>query len=266
MKLNLDNVPEKDNFTISEIAGRWDVDESVVEHFISDKSLRLAAYTKDLDIGGFLVNLNASTRGYLNNKLARFTWETIEKTGVGYAVGQRYKCIIEGTDFKLPSEQVMTIFSHYDDYPKYLYLPKYPFQTSEIKWPLTYQAGLFDGSAAYFIADFNVDFVTGSTSNFVLYVVRNDFFKYITKEERDRFEREYGITTETENVQKEVGKKTENKMLEVIQALAGALLKNGLSDNPHPDAEKVMKKLAAANQTLDCTRETLAKYLKANRL
>jgi hypothetical protein len=66
------------------------------------------------------------------------------------------------------------------------------------------------------------------------------------------------------NIQ-EPAKKSENLQLEIIQLFAGTMFNSGLSDSPFTDAEKIIKKLAAANKSLPCGKETLAKYLKANR-
>ena len=106
---------------------------------------------------------------------------------------------------------------------------------------------------------------TNTFSNLQIGHVGRKHFKYITEIERNRFERELNISSDTKSIVNEVSAKTENKYLQLIQLFAGALLKNGLSEKPFTDAEQLERKLAACGTQLPCTKETLAKYLKANR-
>ena len=91
-------------------------------------------------------------------------------------------------------------------------------------------------------------------------------FDTISREERDRFENEYGLTENKVSVSQEVHKKTENIYLELIQLFAGELLKDGLSQQPHRDAAQLIKKISHTNKQMPCSSEILAKYLKKNRI
>jgi hypothetical protein len=284
MGLNLKNLPEKDFFTIDEITERWGCDLETVMHYIYDrKILRFATKTdqhfthlngesiQDLTAAIKLIDevLPESIVSFVDKAYAGYLYSRcIDKNskGLGFFLGSKVSDDLEITSYTNEIDQGSPNVSKISSaqLPKFLYQDdEHVFENNRFT-----PAGL---DARYDLYSITVrDFKNNCYLLFqpefkVIHITHPFLFDIITKEERDRFEKEHGITTETENVQKEVGKKTENKMLEVIKALAGALLKNGLSDNPHSDAEKVMTKLAAANQTLDCTKETLAKYLKTNR-
>lgn len=264
MGLNLDNVPEKGHFTISEISERWKVDKSVVEHFVFEKGLRLAAYTRDLGIAGLLVSPEGRPNMEFIGELGNFLIKTCEDIQLNKAGGSLFPYELRNKEITFSEENVRTpntILSK-QEYPKYLYLH---FGLDKQSLPIIATANLFGGHSVFILADYKIDVITGNYFDLVFFAIRKKIFKYITREERDRFEKEYGITTETENVEQKVSAKAENKMLEVIQTLASCLLDSGLSENPFTDAEKILKKLSIKSIEATFAKETLAKYLKKNR-
>jgi hypothetical protein len=227
MELNLNNVPEKGHFTISEIAERWEVDESVVEHFIREKSLRLAAYTIDLGIAGLLVNLEARAEMELTHELAKFTLETVEKLNTNKAAGSLFVYRIENSEMELSPEHILTRHDNYHDYPKYLYFPDYPFIASDFNMSITYVATLFDKSRVFFLSTYNIEFETGNYFNFGFFAIRKKIFRYITKEERDRFESECQISgiTDVNGISKNEDDNYSSKILTDLISKANQIIR-----------------------------------------
>ena len=146
MGSNLTNVPVKGHFTISEIAVRWEVDESVVEYCILEKGLRLAAYTRDLGITGLLVNPVIKDSMAIVAELAKFVIKTHEEIQLNKAGGSLFGYKLENTEIEFSQQNVLTPnFSLGDrEYPKYLYL------APESGLPIICTAKLFNGQLVFF--------------------------------------------------------------------------------------------------------------------
>ncbi len=200
MGLNLENVPEKGHFTIAEIAERWEVPESNVEYFIMEKGLRLAAYTRHLGINGLLVNLDTKDMIDIFFEVQKFLHTPSPEVTLarGLIFYQLTNTEMVFSDQKVVLPQ---LDPNKQEFPKYLYasglLP-------ESGYPLICTATLFDKQCAFFLANYSIDLDTGDYSDLAFFGVNKKIFRYISKEERDRFEKEYGITAETENVDLQV--------------------------------------------------------------
>jgi hypothetical protein len=279
MGLNLFNLPDKDYYSCKEIADRWGCDETTITHYIYDlRILRVAIkgrsvnpslphllpckYTIPEAWEAVIGTLVRNDKGYLEASTNSLDPRVTISTGqeVNFLTQYLYK----DTPIRLEFT------------PKYLYLtPMFVFSEKSLEMGesedgITVFIETFEGVQAYIIDSYSYAKYSADGNHEYKDICFNAIyqreFTIITKEERDRFENKYGITSDTESVQKEVGKKTENLQLGLMQLFAGLLLKTGLSNNPHTDAEKLIKKIAAAEKTLPCSKETLAKYLKENRL
>ncbi len=258
MGLNLENVPEKGHFTIAEIAERWEVDDSVVEYFIFEKGLRLAAYVRDLKTNCFLIAREKGIDADIVMELGAFTRETCDNFSPNQTSGIAPTYELINTEKEVLSKHLILPgwpYSHHE-LPKYIYYIYWP------NSPFTPMAELFDGLVLLFLESFNhVDLDTKNISQLVFKLLKAEMFKYITKEERDRFELEYGISIETKSIQQQVSKKTENKQRRVIKALSEYALNRPLTDQPHSDAKEIDLTLSRKGIQLPCTPETLVKYL-----
>jgi hypothetical protein len=292
MKLNLDNLPEKDFFTIDEIAKRWECDLGIVKDYIFEqKKLRLAIKT-DQYLNFKRIRNKEMRQNYtvlikiIDEVLPESVFSFVDKAYVRYAY-------IRGTEKeeefgKELGHLSISEVSKDSEITKYLneinqsspnaskisiaQLPKYLYQENEH----VFEEDRFKSKDCNFDARYNLYSITVrdlENNCYLLYqpeiniihITHPFLFDIITKEERDRFEKEFEITEDTKSVQQQVSKKTENLQLELMQLFAGMMLKKGLSNNPHTDVEQIIKRLAAANKKLPCSKETLAKYLKENR-
>jgi hypothetical protein len=275
VRLDLNRLPEKDYFSFSEIAERWECDTSLIQHYIFEqKSLRIAAHYRPSDQHRLL------PISYFNgqhNFIGECIWEVVNSNPPPYRIRRPYFENFVNFNFtEITNLNLLEVplFNQVDEETQFVFLY---LDTDSLSGadPGLIEAKLvreeYEDYGSKFYSENNskcylmLQFEEKGKTLFAFDFIPLKEFLYITKTERDRFEKEFEITKDTKSVQQQVSKKTENLQLELMQLFAGTMLKEGLSNNPHTDVEQIIKKLAVANKTLPCTKETLAKYLKENR-
>lgn len=257
MKLNLKNLPKKEYYTFPELAERWACDINLIKQYVDTSVLRAAANVMELPILGLVPHSGLSSAGRKDSIdwLSYFTgWgefftENPDKdmisaiqvddfdTGI-MRLGMFSKSqILENNDLKQYRHLYMSPLSIF---------PTETFDHKQVMCIYRPQDAI------------NVD----PKSGVVIGIPNRKYFKYIIKAELGRFEKEFGITTETKNLTQQVNKKTENKQREVIRAMSNFILGEELSDKPHSDAMAVNLAMSRKNIDLPCSTETLANYLK----
>jgi len=280
MGLKLNNLPEKDFFTIEEIADRWSCGVDTVNHYIFEsKILRTAIKTKDIGLTSFSVHDNQFTFLELGGFVAKVYDECVYSTGVFIFIDKLLTSENKGNKLKenvdeINLPQLIETAVRSSEMPKFMYqiqpeLLNYDVLCESIKNP--YRGTINNPYMENKYLKFYLSVMDFEGNRYLLVdplrekIIPTFPYKFniISREERDRFENEFGITEETKNVQNLVSGKTENMYLELIQLFVGSMLRDGLSDNPFTDAGKIERKLASQGKKLPCTKETLAKYLKS---
>jgi hypothetical protein len=253
--LNLANLPDKEYYSFSEIADRWNCDVNLIQQLIYQEKLRPACALRELPIVGLIVDIDKLEE---SSPLRSFIGTTFEIWIEDFSDQEvnTMDIAIEGAEKGLSQENVLNkqLILTNDDLRKYRYL------YYSLQHFVSYKT--FEGDDVFCLGKIQRDVETGVFSNLRISRLGRKFFKYITKMERDRFEEEFNITKDTVDVEKEVSVKTENKHIELIQLFADVLLENGLSEKPYSDAAKIERVLSTKGKNLPCTIETLGNYLK----
>ena len=253
-----------DHLTKKELAKKWDCRVRDIDHCIYDaQSLRLAAKVSESSIVG-LYRLSDSTFNLADGLLNIFS-SVRESESCSDVRSAQYPPLRN-----VPIPEAEVFFPRFEGDPiqvgedqllKDEYLPRYLYRH------------IFKGSRAYMAQDFEENHyyllsercefnrTTREYFNPQFLCLDDSYFKYITTEEVERFELEYGIDSGTKNVIDTIAKKTENTYLEIIDTFTKALLGNDYSEKPHSNASRIDRLLSRKDLKLPCTLETLAKYL-----
>ena len=273
MNIKLENLPEKDYFSFEEIAERWSCDLETIYHYIYEKKiLHPGLSTKK---NGIYFAISLDNENYPEYKKIHDIVCGLDKWEGETNFPRRIDITPKKND-----EYVQEIFDSLNQglleqnrisgkkLPSFLYqLP-----SELVGIPLIDNDKLMmEGKDTYGcyisardITDKRYFFFAWRRSPCV-YPITPTMFNLIPKEERDRFEKEYGIIEKTEDVQKRVSAKTEHKYLELIQVFVDILLKDGLTEEPYGDAKKIEYLISNKGKKMPCSVETLGNYLK-NRL
>ena len=253
MGLNLNNLPEKNYYTFQEIAKRWSCDINLVEQFIEQRKLRPAAILKELPIDGLIIDIEK-----LDKANSYYWYSALSITDGPLAFNNQEQDILpahlpddsEISTVNLVSKDQILARGELEQYKYLYYSPDYYVSLST-----------FGGEKVLCVQSVVHD-RANILSNLILGRLNKKYFNYITKLERNRFENEFGITSETTDIKKEVAAKTENIYLQIIGTFSQALLGEEYSEKPHSNAAKIDKLLSSRGMSLPCTAEILAKYLK----
>jgi hypothetical protein len=305
MKLNLDKLPEKDYFSIEEIAERWECGTDYVLYLINEeKLLRQALCTRDIQLRNLaLVNEKFSLEPIkeilqkLNDGFL-FCFLRDNQTDTVFLANYQDIPELKPKIEQLEYQQLQNAIADSDSYPKFLYQKqestfaafyygrdvKTPFERQEkdhdtssesqfaIDEKVTHHSTIVELQAIPFYLsaeDFSGnEYVAGISSNelgdnhgYPIKLIPYNGFDIIPKEERDRFEQEYGITEKTENVPQQIGQKTINNYKEVIRAMSKYILDRPLSEEPHRDANDIDRVLSRKGIVLPVKPPTIAKYI-----
>jgi hypothetical protein len=263
MKLNLNKLPEKNYFSIEDICERWTCDIETINHYIYDqKILYLGLNVKNIKVTSLLMFTDENTE-YLNEifTLARHLIDPFDTSQKNIDIPTHTN---DETAQKLISELKLDCCRKYKVPVKEM--PKFLYEIPQDNLLLIFNDNLLD--ATYVTArdlDNRKYIMTPQPIRRRLRLLKHGMFNVISREERDRFEAEYGITERTQSVRKQVSKKSENVYLNLIDVLSNALFEGGLTGEPHKDAGKIERLLSKRGLNLPCTTESLAKYLKASK-
>ncbi len=255
MGLNLNNLPEKEYYTFQEMADRWGCDTNLIEQLIEQNQLRVAAILKELPIQGLIIdveNLDKESPCYIFSmvKFADWTpvWDDVDE------VQDIFKWELDNKGIPIKRSNLIAkneILSSEDlKQYRYLYLT-----------PTFLSLSTNEGSLVMCVDVTGYNFDDDYATNLVIGRPNRKYFKYITKFERNRFENDFGITSDTAAIKLNVSAKTENIYLKLIQIFAEVLLGDDLTDKPHSNAAKIDRLLSKKDKELPCTVETLANYL-----
>jgi hypothetical protein len=218
MELDLKKLPEKDYFSLSEIAERWSCDLTQVAHYIYELGLlRLAVKHSDTMVLGMLHAKHSPPLAVVNiiNILKNPRMKSTYESEIGTPLGM-FDDYEDGTDVD-GGLRVNFDFVKVDDYfateyPKYFYLERDNLYSEDVlgigsdKRLMAAIIHTFDGTCGYIVNayDNRVDGKLDGFSFLGFDIFYEKIFNIITKEERDRFENKYGITSESKSVQEEV--------------------------------------------------------------
>lgn len=255
MGLNLNNLPEKEYYTFQEMADRWGCDTNLIEQLIEQNQLRAAAILKELPIRGLLVdieNLDKESPYNLISKAKFADWTPM----LDDFANERNIYTVELDDNELPIKssnlKAKNEILNSEELKQYRYL---------YLTPTLISLSTNEGSLVMCVDDTGYDHDNDRATNLVLGIPNRKYFKYITKLESNRFENDFGITSDTTDIKLNVSAKTENIYLKLIQVFAEVLLGDGLTNKPHSNAAKNDRLLNKKGKELPCTVETLANYL-----
>lgn len=255
MGLNLNNLPEKEYYTFQEMADRWGCDTNLVEQLIEQNQLRAAANLKELPIRGLIIdieNLDKESPYYIRSMVEFADWDPM----LDDFANQRNFYTVELDDNELPIKSSNLIAKNEILSSEKLKQYRYLYLT-----PTLNSLSTNEGNLVMCVDDTGYDHDNDRATNLVLGIPNREYFKYITKLERDRFENDFGITSDTTDIKLNVSAKTENIYLKLIQIFAEVLLGDDLTDKPHSNAAKIDRLLGKKDKELPCTIETLANYL-----
>jgi hypothetical protein len=229
--LNLSNLPDKGHYSFKEIADRWECDKSTLNHYIYDlEILRVAVQASSIKsihllLYGFSVPGAAEA---ILGALTRNDQGYLEASNETMPIDPRFIFIDEKD-----SPKIINYFHNDKEFPDYFYLiPGFVFSEKELEVGdsedgITVFIETFKGARAYIVDSYSYNelepnedvggYIMDSScynelenkmerecSNICFNAIYQNRFTIITKEERDRFENKYGITSETESVQKEI--------------------------------------------------------------
>jgi len=189
VELNLDKFPEKSCFTYQEIAERWSRDVRYIEQLIDDELLRTAVKLEELPIVGLVINIEDLEDDHDFSTVTTISMR--EWTGFELLPEQDMLPLdmdIKNAKIEIPTENLITkseaLRSENRNDLKHLYfLPG-------SMLPLT----TFRGDKVLLIHKILPFTALEKIEDIWLGIINKKFFKYITKDERDRFEKENGIT------------------------------------------------------------------------
>ena len=267
MKIDLKKLPEKDYFSFEEIAERWSCELETIYHYIYEKRILYPAISTIKE--GINAVCSRSDENYSEyEKLSKLLYGMVD---LGKEIPHRIVIPLKDNNRTIQEmidsinfEPLKQCYVWGKRLPSFLYqvpseLIPYPDGTNyrmmmegKNTWGFYISARDISGKRYTLLSHLNTPRV---------YPVTPKMFNLIPKEERDRFEKEYGITENSVNVQNRVSKKTENLYLELIQVFAEVILGDELTDKPHSNAAKIDRLLSKKRKNLPCTTETLANYL-----
>jgi hypothetical protein len=253
--LNLNSLPEKEYFTFDELAARWHCELSTVDQFIGQNILRPTAIIKELPIAGLIINVENLDK---ENFFYMSSVFNIVDGALAFNDQEQDILPIQGeyevneiSALKVVSKDQVLVKEELEQYRCLYFSPDY------------YQTLLtFGGEKVLCVESVDHDRGNNTLSNVTMGRLNRKYFNYITKLERNRFEKEYGITSDTTDIKKEVSAKTQNMYINIIATFSQALLGEEYSDKPHSNASKIEMLLGSKGIALPCTAEILAKYLK----
>jgi hypothetical protein len=224
MELNLDNLPEKNYFSIEEVAQRWGCDTETIEHFIYDqKTLRLALRVADHSLLALVKNSSQSTLNTLVSLADKIYIKYLYQLATDLSRSEIVTRVINLSN-ALDKETLRSYVDELDlkslrneelDKP---YLPKFLYQDEAdiVQNDKFTPSGIDPKYNSYLVSaqDFeNNCYLLLSPCISFMQVIHPFMFDIITKEERDRFEDKYDIRNEAESVRKKIGQSEINKHL-----------------------------------------------------
>lgn len=263
-------LPEKEWFTLEEIAGQWPCTEEKILHFGANLLLEMGFIADQVEVifsesGGsddsspppaFFHGVLPETDEMFQAPEKRYTDD--EGNAVGYAIHQGYSEFInnEVREILEKGHAVVDLFRagtrHTSNFIEAVAV--YPGCLNEAGTRYELVDGYRDGSASW-----SHDQPLAKCRG--LKIERGDLV--VHRLELDRFEKEYGIGAHAGEMPKateQLHPRAKHGMLRVIAALDAYI---GVPDEPFPAADVILDKLSGCDDLPD--RKTLAKYLREAR-
>jgi hypothetical protein len=250
--MDLLKLPEKSYFLREELAVRWQCKQGLIDHYINEGWLREAVDAKKSHILKGLFEINNSQ---VLNKLEELNeYISIEK--LGERLLENHEDIYDFIRYIKPTRFVYILGKNHS-------LSQLPYNLSKDEFnPDFFQSTVFTSFSGdlFFSGRLNDKLITGdekSQLNFEPTVLSYDDL-VITREERDRFEKEYNLTIIKDAQEELVSTQGHNSYRRVFMTLGEALLgKNDFTAKELKD--HVEKKFPGKRLP---TEKTLKKYLE----
>ncbi|MFT6402335.1 MAG: hypothetical protein ACJAW1_001498 [Glaciecola sp.] len=250
--MDLLKLPEKSYFSHEELALRWQCEQSLIDHYINEGWLREAVDAKENYILKSLFDINNSK---ILEKLEQLNeYISIEK--LGERLLENHKDIYDFISYIKPTRFVYILGKNHS-------LSQLPYNLSKDEVnPIFFCSTVFTSFSGdlIFSGKLNDKEITGdekSQLNFESPILSYDDL-VITREERDRFEKEYNLTIIKDAQEELVSTQGHNSYRRVFMTLAEALL--GKNDFTAKELKDHVEKRFPGKRLP--TEKTLKKYLE----